>query len=493
MDPEIKKSIRKLFVKFLVFQAVIFAAAVLLSVVSTAYFKQRLGAQLSSASRDSILSGDARQAIINMTSSMSRDFSGMAWLPTGEEQGFSVPAGADKVSRLLRAVSRVRVYFDDERRFPAGDLFFYYSRWAPAAWGVLAWLILALLSLPVAFFERNRLIRDYDLLLELRVKESHANLAAQVAHDIRSPLAALGAAAQNLQLPEEQRALIDGAVDRMRGIADDLLERYRGPAAAPKAAPGARSLAGLISQVVAEKRLQHKGKPGVAIEFSGAGEEIQAAVDPKELQRLVSNLVNNSIEAFNGPGMVEVSLSAADGKAVLQVKDDGKGIPPELLSRLGQKGVTHGKPGGNGLGLYHARAAAEGWGGSFRIWSEPGRGTVITIELPRAAARAAGRAAVLLDDDLLVHLNWKMAAKTAGVDLKAYKTPAELAAGLADLPKATPVYIDSDLGGGLKGEDVAAQLRAAGFTDLTMATGHSPEKFASSPWLKVIGKEPPWK
>lgn len=498
MDPEIKRSVKKLFVKFLLFQAVIFAVAVLLSVLFTAYFKQRLGDQLSAASRDAILSGDARQAIINMTSSMSRDFSGMSWRPSGEEGGFSVPAGAEKCSRLLCAPACVRLYFDDANRFPAGNMLFYYPRWMPVVWAVLSWLIIALLSLPVAFFERRRLIRDYALLLDLRIKESHSNLAAQVAHDIRSPLAALGAAAESLELPAEQRALIDGAVGRMRGIADDLLERYRAPSSAPalKAGPGACALEGLIAQVIAEKRLQHKDKAGLKLDFKAGDKGIEASVEPKELQRLLSNLINNSVEAFDGPGSVAVVLSLRGNKVLLEVKDDGKGIPPAVLARLGRKGETHGKAGGNGLGLFHAKTAVEGWGGNFKISSQPGKGTTVTIVLPEAGRRhskTGRRLAVLLDDDLLVHMNWKMAARTAGVALKVCKKPEELEGVLEGLPKDTPLYIDSDLGGGVKGEDIASGLHVKGFSEITMATGHGPEKFAHLPWLKVSGKEPPFK
>lgn len=67
---------------------------------------------------------------------------------------------------------------------------------------------------------------------ELAVSKAVSDIAAQVAHDIRSPLAALGAAAKGLELlPPEQRSLIEGAVVRMQGIANDLLQRYRAPSA----------------------------------------------------------------------------------------------------------------------------------------------------------------------------------------------------------------------------------------------------------------------
>lgn len=313
-------------------------------------------------------------------------------------------------------------------------------------------------------------------------------MAAQVAHDIRSPLAALGAAAKGLELPADQRALIDGAVGRMQGIADDLLQRYRGPSAAPAGArPAVSGLAGLIEQVLAEKRLQLKA--GVKLEFDGGGTGLKALVVPKEFQRLISNLLNNSLEALEGRGTVLVRLSAAGGKVLVEVKDDGRGIPPEILAKLGQKGETHGKAGGSGLGLYHARAAAEAWGGSLTVGSAPGKGTGVVIALPRPAA---GGLAVLLDDDELVHLNWKLAAKGAGVELRAYRRPEEFVAAVSALPKDTPLYIDSELGGGVKGEKLAEGLRADGFARLTLVTGRAPEEFAALAWLTVAGKEPPW-
>ncbi|HNT97059.1 MAG TPA: ATP-binding protein, partial [Elusimicrobiales bacterium] len=252
------------------------------------------------------------------------------------------------------------------------------------------------------------------------------------------------------------------------------------------------ALSGLIEQVVAEKQIQHKDRAGLSISFDNSADGARAAVDPKELQRIISNLVNNAVEALDRAGSVAVTLSAYDGNVLIKVADDGKGIPTEILSKLGQKGETHGKSGGTGLGLYHARTSVESWGGSLAIESEPGKGASITLSLPAAAKPAAGLRAVLLDDDALVHMNWRMAAKAAGAELKVYKTPQELLAAAETLPRDIPLYIDSELADGAKGEDIAAELHDKGFSDITMATGHGADKFARLPWLKVSGKEPPW-
>ena len=111
----------------------------------------------------------------------------------------------------------------------------------------------------------------------------------------------------------------------------------------------------------------------------------------------------------------------------------------------------------------------------------------ITIAAPVPAL------AVLIDDDAMVHMNWETAAGEARVELKAFRTPAEFMANLAAFPKDTPIYIDSELEAEIKGEDIAADLKEKGFTNLRLATGHPPERFAHLPWLKVIGKESPWR
>ncbi|MFH1620042.1 MAG: hypothetical protein ABIG11_09110, partial [bacterium] len=101
--------------------------------------------------------------------------------------------------------------------------------------------------------------------------------------------------------------------------------------------------------------------------------------------------------------------------------------------------------------------------------------------------------AVLIDDDALIHMTWKMSARNKGIALKAFKNPKDFLAIAEDIHKETPVYIDSELGEGLKGENIAKNLHDMGFQNLYMETGHPPEVFAHLTYIKdVIDKEPPW-
>lgn len=244
-------------------------------------------------------------------------------------------------------------------------------------------------------------------------------VSTQVAHDIRSPLAALDVASRDIaQLPEERRILLRSAISRIHDIANDLLEKHRG--ASFSEPPGtAHLLSGLIAPVVTEKRLQFRSRGSVAIhdQLDAESYGLFAMVQAGEFKRVLSNLINNSVEALgNSAGEVKVGLTGRPGWIEVTVVDDGPGIPPEVLAKVGERGVSRGKPTGTGLGLYSARALCESHGGRLEIASGAGRGTKVALILPAAAPLnwfaaelvvPAGAAVVVLDDDPTIHGVWR--------------------------------------------------------------------------------------
>jgi len=637
--------IKRLFLKILLFQLAFLGFSVVFSVVLTAHFKYRLGSQLAAAFRNDLLMGDTRKAMLELPGTVRGDFAGIKWAPSGSSQAFSIPENIDFTASLVYGRSVVSIYFDEKRTRKCGDLVFYYYHWIPIVWALIVWSLLFISSIPVWLRERRKIVQEYTLSLKAEINESRANMAAQVAHDIRSPLVALDAALKNTsQLPEKQRVIVRHAVNRIRDIANNLLEKNRQQPKAALAAESAtagsgkpqevRLLSSIIDPVITEKRLQFQSKSGINIDFelTPASYGLFAKIQPVEFRRIVSNLVNNAVEVLGDKGAVKVGLARDEENIILTVNDNGKGIPPEILPRLGQRGETHGKAGGSGLGLFHARTTVESWGGSLSITSELGKGTTATIKLLKAEApegfvpvlkltsgspvvvldddaaihqvwqgrfdslrvkehdievlhfsepdklrewvknntakaenahylfdyelvgyketglnlaeelelcgktilvtsrceekriideckrlkvrmipkgladfvpiqitdrvEGAGetkKLAVLIDDDALVHMNWEDTAAAAGVELKAFKDPAGFLSNLEAFPKDTPIYIDSELGNDIKGESIAVDLRKKGFTNITLETGHSPERFAHLPWLRVMDKESPWK
>ena len=96
--------------------------------------------------------------------------------------------------------------------------------------------------------------------------------------------------------------------------------------------------------------------------------------------------INNSVEALSSErGKVSISIHRSGSKLKILIRDNGNGIPEEILVRLGGPGVTHGKSGtdsGSGLGVYHAKRTIEALSGSFSISSKLGEWTEVEIEIP---------------------------------------------------------------------------------------------------------------
>lgn len=344
--------------------------------------------------------------------------------------------------------------------------------WAGSAFLSLQLLLLGMLFLGVRQLERVRSEGARRL----------ADLAAQVAHDIRSPLAALEALLPRVQERSEDFALVRGAIERIRSIAEDLLRRDRETAGSAPEAARPLELGAVAEAVVSEKRLKH---PGASIASYGcAGLRVRA--EKKELERAISNLVENAVEA--AAGGVEVRVERSDGSALLRVIDDGPGIPAERLAKLGERGATFGKSGGSGLGLHHAREAARRWGGSLAVESEPGRGTEVRLTLP---LDGPGGACALVDDDPLVRATWAAAAKRAGVSLSVFADMAGFDA--AEVPVETTVFLDLNLGAGRSGLDAAKRLHERGYGAIILETGESPAAGELPEFVQgVRGKEPPW-
>jgi FixJ family two-component response regulator len=101
---------------------------------------------------------------------------------------------------------------------------------------------------------------------------------------------------------------------------------------------------------------------------------------------------------------------------------------------------------------------------------------------------------VLVDDDILVRMTWKMAAKSKNIPLSCYENPDQLKKDLHQFDRSTLIYIDSNLGNGLKGEEFAKELFQLGYHELFLATGYPEEEFRAVKSIirSVVGKNPPW-
>lgn len=212
-------------------------------------------------------------------------------------------------------------------------------------------------------------------------------LAAGVAHELGTPLNVVGARAKMIQRGESEgeEALDDARViveqtQRMTAIIRQLLDFARRRPARRAVEP----LRGLSESVVTMLR-PHASK--ARVELRVEGEDVSAAVDAGQLQQVLTNLVMNAIQAQPDGGEVVVTLSRADGRAVIEIRDRGTGLTEEARARLFEPFYTTKDVGeGTGLGLSVVHGIVEEHGGRVEVADAEGGGTVFTVTLPEEAA-----------------------------------------------------------------------------------------------------------
>lgn len=227
--------------------------------------------------------------------------------------------------------------------------------------------------------------------VELEIAARLGRQSAQIAHDLRSPLAALRVIASDLiEVKESKRAILTGSINRLQEIAQTLLGAFQANLAEEKTSKINKEksidLLRLVNLVVSEKHAQYAHLPTVklTVVHNAIGNSYPYSVEPSEFQRILSNLIDNAFESIEHPksGSVTVELTSKGGFIFIYISDTGKGIPLEILPFLGQRGFSFGKMEGSGLGIYHAKGQIEKWGGVFRVDVVLTGGSQVTICFP---------------------------------------------------------------------------------------------------------------
>lgn len=210
----------------------------------------------------------------------------------------------------------------------------------------------------------------------------------QVAHDLRSPLTALEIIAARLKtLPPDERQLIIQAVGRIQEIVVGVLSST--PVGSVPALKKAWEL-GDLRALVEEKKIEYP-EVQFQIEISAEG-PFQSEVPRTQMNRVLSNLINNACEANCEKGVVRVSVRAGE-KFCVEIEDQGLGIPCEIRSQLGGLGVSGKESPGlrRGIGLYSAFQFVHEVGGQLELTDRLERaGTCVRLDLtPTAKNRPA--------------------------------------------------------------------------------------------------------
>ena len=240
------------------------------------------------------------------------------------------------------------------------------------------------------------------LVREIRRNEQHDSFINAVTHELKTPIASIRLYLQTLQRREVDDAqrrefyehmLLD--TDRLLNTVEQVL---KAGVAGQKKGPARRlpvDFDALVRDCLELARVRHHLLPET-LEYREAiqnGATVRVAGDPEELRTAVANLLDNAVKYSPKGVHISVELETPDTeRVVLRVRDQGIGIPKHELKRIfrrfyrvTQRSLSQVK--GTGLGLFIVRSIARRHGGQVYAHSEGiGKGTTVTLELPRRVA-----------------------------------------------------------------------------------------------------------
>jgi len=348
-------------------------------------------------------------------------------------------------------------------------------------------------------------LRADDLLVQLRVEKQAAEAArheAEVAnraktqfftaasHDLRQPLHAMGLFAEALRQrthePEVAQLVnsINGSVDALEGLFSELLDITRIDSGGVEVHPQAFA----IEDILRKLKLHFEPvafEKGLALKLRGGARVVHA--DPLLVERILRNLVSNAIRYTNDGGVLVAARSRGD-KVWLQVWDSGLGIGTDEQAKVFEEfyqvpntpAVAPHQRKGLGLGLAIVKRLAGLMDAPLTLRSQPGRGTVFTLELPAGrrprqpaptlngkgplALTLDGRLIVVVEDEPAVRSGLEVLMRGWGAQVSSFDSVAECSAwaAAADPRQVRPdlFIVDYRLESGRNGVDAINLLRA---------------------------------
>jgi hypothetical protein len=263
------------------------------------------------------------------------------------------------------------------------------------------------LNVKVAFSERNDEIGDLGRNFNRMVEQLRSNreeierlhrtqmsraehfstlgeLATGLAHEIRNPLAGIAGVveiiARDLPSTSPARAVVKDVrheIGQINRIITDLLDTARPRSPQVRVA----DLNTTVEHSVMLARQQALSKP-ITIDFQKNSGLPEVPHDGDQIHQVLLNLLLNSIQAIDGPGLIKVELDEVGSRVAVRVTDSGRGIPAENLADIFKPFYTT-KGNGTGLGLSLAKRIVEEHQGTIDVSSTVGKGTQMTVYLPK--------------------------------------------------------------------------------------------------------------
>jgi signal transduction histidine kinase len=216
-------------------------------------------------------------------------------------------------------------------------------------------------------------------------------MLAMLAHELRNPLAPIVTALDLIDEPEEDspirpRAILRRSVSQLSRLVDDLLDISRFAAGKIQIAPDLVSLTAVVEDALDSAMPLIEARHHEVLK-EPPGQPVIVEGDALRLVQVVANLINNSAKYTPDGGHITLSWGRDGDRAFVRVRDNGRGIPDELLGRIWepfvQERVGADGTGGMGLGLALVHKLVQLHRGEVRATSDgPGKGSMFEVRLP---------------------------------------------------------------------------------------------------------------
>lgn len=372
--------------------------------------------------------GEFREAKLILAEALAENFETIKFQSKRPGRSLILPASAE----LLTEPSLWRIFSTDKITVPilnpiepnSGEsIVFVYDRFRLWPYAVAIWLFLIFITIPQTRHVKRRLISQFEKDLAIEKGKALEMVSQKVRHNLRTPLASL--MRLPARLPESMapdRELLKTSINQIRKITaalDSKREMQQGQSG------NSDLIYDTLYQIV--QQLPHTIPEHIVFNAYIEDSLVSALVPhiPVELQVIIGNIVNNSIDALkSNPGKISVRVRDMAPDLVIEIEDDGPGIAPTVLPHIFENGFTFGKANGSGLGLYHAKNWIKKWSGKIEAASIPFIKTEIKITLP-IADRSSWYAprlkisksdlVVILEDQLAARQLWKLKLAEYGI------------------------------------------------------------------------------
>jgi len=322
-------------------------------------------------------------------------------------------------------------------------------------------------------------------LADAQHKAKLGELAAQVAHDLKTPLLAL-------KKVSTADIIFQNAITRIEDISTGLLQNFRESIRpAPRMCPA--NLTDLIKECIAEVDLAIAAdkKIDIRLIIPNDAASTKAIIDSAEFKRAFTNILMNAVDALESVKKPEIRVEIESNIDFVRIRttDNGRGMSQEIAASVKSIGGSFNKRDGHGLGLKLVRDFIRYYEGKLNIESKVGQGTSVILTIPtlESRERESKPDLVLIDDDPLVHQVWRADAAEKGLKLLSIFEPSKIFD--AELDKATPIFVDKNLGLGIDGVELARALKRS-FTFVYISTSETNLK-ESLDQIPILSKEFP--